>query len=58
MHFAVNNIPGGAPVKTATLQQLGVDARRFAQALLGLVAMEQQTIASARAKVRAKGEWR
>jgi hypothetical protein len=58
IHFAVNATPGGAPVATATLQQLGVEPRTFGEALLAALAGEQASIATARAKVRAKGEWR
>lgn len=58
LHFAVNASPGGAPVQTSTLQQIGVDAHEFAARLLDLVSYEQSSIALARAKVRAKGEWR
>lgn len=58
LHFAVNATPGGAPVHTSTLQQIGVDATVFAAKLLELVACEQSSIGLARAKVRAKGEWR
>jgi hypothetical protein len=58
LHFAVNATPGGAPVRTATLQQLGVDPQAFALRLLQKAAHEQDSIAVARAKVRAKGEWR
>ncbi len=58
IHFAVNASPGGAPVRTATLQQLGVEPRRFAAELLERASGEQSSITSARAKVRAKGEWR
>ena len=57
IHFAVNATPGGAPVRTATLQQLGVEPRAFAEQLLARAAAEQQSIALARAKVRARGEW-
>jgi len=57
VHFAVNATPGGAPVATATLAQLGVDPRRFAEQLLARAAAEQDSIAQARAKVRPKGEW-
>lgn len=57
IHFALNISPGGAPVRIATLQQLGVDPVRFASRLLSQVAAEQSTIAIARSKVRAKGEW-
>lgn len=58
IHFAVNATPGGAPVRTATLQQLGVEARSFAARLLALASAEHDSIGTARAKVRAKGEWR
>jgi hypothetical protein len=58
IHFAVNATPGGAPVRTATLQQLGVAPRAFGEALLARLAAEQESIELARAKVRAKGEWR
>jgi hypothetical protein len=58
IHFAVNATPGGAPVRTATLQQLGVEPAAFARAVLARVAAEQDSITVARAKVRAKGEWR
>ncbi|MBL8724553.1 MAG: DUF366 family protein [Planctomycetes bacterium] len=58
IHFAVNMTPGGAPVATATLAELGVAPRPFAEALLARAAAEQVSIAEARAVVRAKGEWR
>lgn len=58
IHFAVNATPGGAPVATATLQELGVAPRAFGGELLARVAAEQDSIAIARAKVRPKGEWR
>jgi hypothetical protein len=58
VHFAVNATPGGAPVRTATLQELGVEPIAFGRALLARIAGEQQSIADARAKVRPKGEWR
>jgi hypothetical protein len=45
-------------VRTASLADLGVAADAFAVALLGHVAAEQESIRVARAKVRAKGEWR
>lgn len=57
LHFAVNATPGGAPVRTATLRDLGVDGRAFGQRLLARCVAEQAGIAAARAKVRAKGEW-
>ncbi|MFT4513391.1 MAG: hypothetical protein ACI89X_000334 [Planctomycetota bacterium] len=58
MHFAVNVQPGGAPVAIATLQELGIDPSTFARAVLERISDEQASIESARAKVRAKGEWR
>lgn len=58
MHFAVNAQPGGAPVAIATLQELGVEPSAFARAVLERISDEQESIESARAKVRAKGEWR
>lgn len=58
MHFAVNASPGGAPVAIASLSQLGVEPGAFAAAVLTRVSDEQASIQSARAKVRAKGEWR
>ncbi|MGE3174082.1 MAG: DUF366 family protein [Planctomycetota bacterium] len=58
IHFAVNAQRGGAPVAIAALADLGVDPAAFAAALLTRCADEQDGIAAARAKVRAKGEWR
>lgn len=58
IHFAVNATHGGAPVATSDLQALGVSPTVFAQALLARAAGEQSSILTARAKVRAKGEWR
>lgn len=58
IHFAVNATPGGAPVATATLADLGIEAARFGRELLARIAAEQASIAIARAKVRGKGEWR
>lgn len=58
VHFAVNASPGGAPVRTATLRELGVEPKAFGQALLARLADEQASIRIARAKVRPKGEWR
>lgn len=57
IHFAVNATPGGAPVATATLAEIGVAPAAFGQALLARLQQEQGSIAEARAKVRAKGEW-
>ena len=56
-HFAVNASPGGAPVETATLAEIGVDPREFGERLLRRIADEQDGMTIARAKVRAKGEW-
>ncbi len=58
VHFAVNVAAGGAPVPIACLAELGVAPRAFAEAVLAAVRTEQDSIAAARAKVRAKGEWR
>lgn len=58
IHFAVNASAGGAPVPTADLTALGVEPQRFATTLLERVAAERVSIGDARAKVRAKGEWR
>lgn len=57
IHFAVNATPGGAPVATATLAEISVAPAAFGQALLDRLQQEQSSIAEARAKVRAKGEW-
>ena len=57
LHFAVNATQGGAPVPTAALDELGVEPQEFGQALLERAADEQASMTSARAKVRAKGEW-
>lgn len=58
VHFALNATAGGAPVATATLADLGIAPRAFAEALLQRARDEQLSIADARAKVRPKGEWR
>lgn len=58
IHFAVNAKPSGAPVAIACLEDLGIDPSAFAQAVLQRVSDEQCSIEVARAKVRAKGEWR
>ena len=42
---------------TATLAEMGVDPREFGVLLLRRIADEQESMATARAKVRAKGEW-
>lgn len=58
LHFAVNATPGGAPVATATLADLGVEPAAFATALLDRISSELRSMTEARAKVRPKGEWR
>ena len=58
MHFAVNAQLGGAPVAIASLNELALECREFAHAVLARVREEQASITAARAKVRAKGEWR
>lgn len=58
IHFAVNASPTGAPVEIASLAQLEVAPEEFGRAVLTRVASEQTSIEQARAKVRAKGEWR
>lgn len=58
IHFAVNARLGGAPVRIASLEELRVDGRAFAEALLSRVVSEQHSMVVARSKVRAKGEWR
>lgn len=58
IHFAVNARSSGAPVEVTSLDELGVDPAIFGETLLARVAGEQASIEGARAKVRAKGEWR
>ena len=58
IHFAVNARASGAPVDVVSLEQLDVDPTAFGEGLLLRVAAEQGSIELARAKVRAKGEWR
>ena len=58
LHFAVNAAQGGAPVRIAALADFGVEPRAFAERLLARCAGEQDSIAEARATVRAKGERR
>ncbi len=57
LHFACNATPGGAPVQTISLAEVGIDPDAFGKELLARVAAEQASIVAARAKVRAKGEW-
>jgi hypothetical protein len=58
IHFAVNARSSGAPVEVTSLDELGVDPATFGETLLARVVGEQASIEAARAKVRAKGEWR
>lgn len=58
IHFAVNARQGGAPVRIASLEDLRIEPRAFAESLLSRIVSEQESIAVARSKVRAKGEWR
>ncbi len=58
IHFAVNARPGGAPVATASLQDLGVEPEAFGRRVLVVGVAEQVAMAQARAKVRPRGEWR
>lgn len=57
IHFAVNVGTTGAPVRVAGLASLGIEPTGFGRRLLERVRNEQEGIAVARAKVRAKGEW-
>ncbi len=57
IHFAVNATRGGAPVPIASLADLGVAPKNFADALLQRASEEQHGIGQARALVRVKGEW-
>ncbi len=56
IHFAVNVTNEGAPVTTASLEDLGVEPRTFAELLLERAAQEQESIRQARGLIRAKGE--
>lgn len=58
IHFAVNARQGGAPVRIASLEDLRVEPRAFAETVLSRIVSEQHSIVVARSKVRAKGEWR
>lgn len=57
IHFAVNVSNAGTPVTTASLGDLGIDPKAFADRLLAALVVEEQSIRTARAKVRAKGEF-
>lgn len=56
VHFALNVTNAGTPVPTAALTELGIEPREFAEGVLARVVAEQASMATARAKVRAKGE--
>ena len=46
----------GTRIRTLISEQLGVDPKEFAERLLRVAEIEHDSILSARAKVRAKGE--
>jgi hypothetical protein len=52
IHFAVNVSNKGTPVKTAALEDLGFDAKEFAQEVMKRVAREVESIETATVKVR------
>lgn len=52
VHFAVNASPGGAPVPTVSLQELGVEPETFGRGLMESLAREIDGIRNARARVR------
>lgn len=52
IHFGINVDPAGAPVRTADLSALGVDAAAFAERLLAALADEESGARHAAAKVR------
>jgi uncharacterized protein len=56
IHFAMNVTNEGTPVATASLADLGIEPRAFADALLVRMSAEDASQLLARAKVRAKGE--
>lgn len=58
IHFAVNVSNAGTPVRTASLEDIGVESEVFAKAFLGAIVEEYQSVRDARAQVRAKGEAR
>lgn len=52
VHFAVNITNEGTPVKTCSLEDLGVDAREFAGAAMDALALEWSSVLKATRKVR------
>ena len=52
IHFAVNVSNKGTPVKTASLEDLGLDAREFAKEVMARVVREVESIETATVKVR------
>ncbi len=52
VHFGVNVTTAGVPVKAAGLEDLGVDARAFAEGLLGDYAAAMAGVEADRCKVR------
>lgn len=58
-HFALNVTTGGVPVAAAAgLAELGVDPAPFAADVLQRLVAEEESLTTARAKVRARGEVR
>ena len=57
IHFGINIVAEGAPVKVAALAALGVDPESFAAELLAAVAEELEQVSAAVSKVRAVGEY-
>ena len=58
LHLGVNVTNAGAPVRTASLTDLGVEPAAFARDVMARVAAEHASLHAARVKVRAKGEVR
>ena len=52
VHFAVNVSNMGTPVRTCSLEDLGVDAREFAGAAMDALALEWSSVLKATRKVR------
>jgi len=52
IHFAVNVSNKGTPVKTASLEDLGLDAREFAKEVMSRVVREVESMETATVKVR------
>ncbi|MEY4616629.1 MAG: hypothetical protein RJB66_1589 [Pseudomonadota bacterium] len=52
VHFAVNVSNQGTPVRTCSLEDLGVDAREFAGAAMDAFSMEWSSVLKATCKVR------